>query len=133
MSEDKQPAEDPGDRWRKDAEHWRMTLGVSPPYTGGQPIYSPSDASWQMVDTPVKPSAGRTPASPRRGAPRLKDRTPEADKIKKAARYLEEREQGKSKTHAADLAGVPDYRTVERYVTTWPDDIQAERDRRKRK
>lgn len=57
--------------------------------------------------------------STKRGAPRLTEREPAEYQVAAMKLYREAREKGKKPMAAAQLAGVPDYRTVEDWLKAW--------------
>lgn len=63
-------------------------------------------------------------AKAKRGAPKLSQREPEEGQIEAMKKYRKECDAGKSKTVAAGLAGVPDYRTVEGWLEAWSQYIE---------
>ncbi len=68
----------------------------------------------------------------KRGAPRLEERDPDAEKVAQAVDYQIGLEKTGSRRKAAELAGIPEYRTAEAWMKAWPEAVKAERNRRTR-
>lgn len=81
---------------------------------------------------PDEAPAAPEPKRKARGAPRLKSREPEEWQIEEAIKYQDACANNTPRTKAAKLLR-RDYRTIEGWIEAWPDYIERERERRKRK